>query len=294
MEDYLREFTEYIEQQRNASNNTLLSYRHDILQFFSFVEERVTLLNDVTNEMIHEYLDYLSFTGKSVSTVNRSLASIRSFYKFMQKSGYVISNPTEKIQIKKAKKELPDILTNREIDLLLSQPKNVDFKGCRDKAMLELLYATGIRVSELISLNVEDVNLELSLLRCRCGRTGERERMIPIYPSAVQAVVQYIKQARSTLLVNDGSLFVNFNGERMTRQGFWKIIKQYARQAEIKTCITPQTLRHSFATHLLENGADLRSIQEMLGLSDIASTQIYVKLANNRHQAVYKKCHPRA
>jgi integrase/recombinase XerD len=211
----------------------------------------------------------------------------------MYKNTLIDSDPTVDLDSPKVEKKLPQILSTHEVELLLDQPKCVDLKGYRDKAMLELLYATGIRVSELINLNLSEVNLELGFIKCN---KGLRERVIPIGSIAVSALIEYLNKSRNLLIQkpDEKALFVNINGGRLTRQGFWKIIKQYKNQAKINKDITPHTLRHSFAAHLLENGADLRSIQEMLGHSDISSTQVYAQIAKNKIKEVYKKTHPRA
>ena len=227
------------------------------------------------------------------STVTRSTASIKSFYNYMVQIGAVKTNPAKAVVAMKVERKYPEILTNREVELFLDQPQCVDAKGYRNHAMLELLYATGIRVSELISLNEEDVSLSASFIR---AQSKGKERIIPLYPAAVKALSHYMKEVRPQLLADpeETALFVNMNGERMSRQGFWKIIKYYQEKAEIDKDITPHTLRHSFAVHLLENGADLRSIQEMLGHADISSTQIYTHVIKKQLKDVYNKAHPRA
>ena len=225
--------------------------------------------------------------------MTRSTASIRSFYNYMLREGRVKTNPAKAVTSQKVERKYPEILTNREVELFLEQPKCVDEKGFRDHAMLELLYATGIRVSELIGLNVEDVNLTVGFIRCT---THGKERIIPLYTAAVKALREYMEKIRPRIIAdeNQQALFVNMSGERMSRQGFWKIIKYYQEKAEINKDITPHTLRHSFAVHLLENGADLRSIQEMLGHADISSTQIYTHVIQKQLKDVYNKAHPRA
>ena len=242
--------------------------------------------------MIEGYDSWLTGKGKSAATVTRSLASLKCFYNWMVSAGLREDNPAQGAKSIKVERKLPQILTNQEVELLLAQPQCVDQKGYRDHAMLELLYATGIRVSELISLDVEHVNLAAGFIRCF---SKNKERTIPLYPGAVKAISDYVRNVRPQLAVEgEHALFVNMNGERMSRQGFWKIIKGYQEKAGIKTDITPHTLRHSFAAHLLANGADLRSIQEMLGHSDISSTQIYAQLVNQKLKDVYNKAHPKA
>jgi integrase/recombinase XerD len=248
---------------------------------------------DADRETIANYLQWLTGQGKSPATVSRSLASIKSLYNFLLSQERIEENPAAEIQSVKAEKKLPQILTGKEVELLLEQPKCTDMKGYRDKAMLELLYATGIRVSELISLNVSDVSLDGGFIKCT---NKDKERIIPLYPAAIKALSDYMKDIRPNMIASydETALFVNLSGERMSRQGFWKIIKHYQETAQIDKDITPHTLRHSFATHLLENGADLRSIQEMLGHSDISSTQIYAQLVKQNLKYVYNKYHPKA
>ena len=238
-------------------------------------------------------MDYLREENKKESTISRNLASTRSFYQFLIRSKKIKKDPTMTIESPKVEKRVPSILTSKEVELLLDQPKDVDLKGTRDKAMLEFAYATGMRVTEIISLNIEDVNLNDGIVICK---NGSRTRNIPLGKMSLSALKEYIEQARNILVTSEKekALFVNLNGRRLTRQGFWKIIKFYQEQANITKDITPHTLRHSFATHLLQNGADLKSIQMMLGHSDISSTQVYMQFQNDGLNDVYKKAHPRA
>lgn len=294
MEVLVQKFVNFLERDKRLSLNTLQSYRRDIEQYITYLRE--INLNNISNTnktTIIAYLLYLQKKGRATSTISRNLASIRSFYQYIAKNKIIDQDPTAELESPKVEKKLPQILSTKEVELLLEQPKCVDLKGYRDKAMLELLYATGIRVSELICLNVTDVNLELGFIKCN---KGSRERMIPIGSMAITALQEYLNKSRPLLIQknDEKALFVNINGKRLTRQGFWKIIKQYKNQAKINKDITPHTLRHSFAAHLLENGADLRSIQEMLGHSDISSTQIYAQIAKNKIKEIYKKTHPRA
>ena len=294
MKDLKEQFRQYLIEEKKVSANTLESYMRDLGQYFDYLESNdIGEIEKATNEDIKEYIKYLEMKGKSRSTVVRVVASVRCFYQFLIIREVISFNPAAGIKFEKSEKKLPDILTNREIDILLSQPDINDIKGCRDKAMLELIYATGIRVSELISLNLNDVILDVGILHCS---NPKNDRIIPVYPTALSAVRDYIKRVRSITAFdkNETSLFVNMNGQRLTRQGFWKIIKQYAAQAGIKKDITPHTLRHSFATHLLENGAQLKDIQEMLGHSDISSTQVYAHIMRNKFSNAYNKFHPRA
>ncbi len=294
MTDYVAAYRTYLAEEKNASANTLSSYMRDINQFQFWLEENGLFdMKKVRKVIIGEYLEYLERKGKSPATITRCTASIKSFFAFMMQKGYNKSNPARTIVAAKVERKVPEILTSKEVDLFLAQPQCVDEKGYRDHAMLEVLYATGIRVSELMSLNVEDINLALGVVRCR---SKDRERIIPLYPTAIKAVQDYLKNIRPRIVsdVAEQALFVNMNGERMSRQGFWKIIKYYQEKAEIQKDITPHTLRHSFAVHLLQNGADLRSIQAMLGHADISSTQIYTHIVDNQLKSVYQKAHPRA
>lgn len=294
MKDYKEPFRKYLIEDKKVSANTLESYIRDLCQFCDYLSHMdIYDVVKVNNSDIRGYIKYLEEKGKSRSTVVRVVATIRCYYQFLIIKGIVNVNPANGIKFEKAEKKMPEILTNKEIDLLLSQADPKDAKGCRDKAMLELLYATGIRVSELINLDINDLIFEVGVLHCH---SQKNDRIIPVYPTAVSAVQDYIKRVRSITVFdnNEKSLFVNMNGQRLTRQGFWKIIKQYASQAGIDKDITPHTLRHSFAAHLLENGAQLKDIQEMLGHSDISSTQVYAHIMKNKFSTVYNKFHPRA
>jgi integrase/recombinase XerD len=240
-----------------------------------------------------EYVNVLVEEGKTPSTVTRVMASLKCYFNYLINEGFMHINPAKNVYLGKVEHKLPKILTNKEVELFLSQPKCTDLKGYRDKAMMELLYATGVRVSELISLDIDDINVSAGFIRCK---SKDKERIIPLYQVAVKAVSQYISAARPKMIssISEEALFVNLNGERLTRQGFWKIVKHYKEKAGIKKDITPHTLRHSFATHLLENGADLQSIQKMLGHVDISSTQVYANLVKQNLKEVYNKYHPRA
>lgn len=294
MTDYVSLYHDYLTQEKHAAANTLSSYMRDLTQFQMWlIASGSPDLRNVKKDMIGDYLMSLTRQGKSPATVTRCTASIKSFYNFMTKNGHMKVNPAKSVAAMKVERKYPQILTSKEVELFLDQPKCVDEKGFRDHAMLELLYATGIRVSELIGLDVSDVNLSIGFVRCR---NKGKERSIPLYHGAVKALQDYIFNIRPRLVSSEEetALFVNMNGERMSRQGFWKIIKYYQEKAEINKEITPHTLRHSFAVHLLENGADLRSIQEMLGHADISSTQIYTQVINKQLKDVYTKAHPRA
>ena len=294
MTDYIAAYREYLAEEKQASANTLSSYIRDLTQFQSWlITNDAADLRKVKKDTINEYLLHMNHSGKSPATVTRSTASIKSFYNYMVQIGAVKTNPAKAVVAMKVERKYPEILTNREVELFLEQPKCVDEKGFRDHAMLELLYATGIRVSELISLDLDDLNLAAGFIRCE---SKGKERIIPLYHTAVKALQDYVRDIRPQLIADseETALFVNMNGERMSRQGFWKIIKYYQEKAGIEKDITPHTLRHSFAVHLLENGADLRSIQEMLGHADISSTQIYTHVVKRQLKDVYQKAHPRA
>ena len=290
--DLIEQFKSYLTTEKKSSANTVSSYVRDLTQFDRYLQNEGAALDQVDTGVIEGYDSWLTGKGKSAATVTRSLASLKCFYGWMVSNGRMESNPALQAKSVKVERKLPQVLTSQEVELLLSQPQCVDQKGYRDHAMLELLYATGIRVSELISLDVEHVNLAAGFIRCY---SKNKERIIPLYPGAVRAISDYVRNVRPQLAVEgEHALFVNMNGERMSRQGFWKIIKGYQEKAGIKTDITPHTLRHSFAAHLLANGADLRSIQEMLGHSDISSTQIYTQLVNQKLKDVYNNAHPKA
>jgi integrase/recombinase XerD len=293
METYLAAYERYLTTEKHASANTVSSYMRDLRQFASYAKERQLTPQTVTETHISTYLDYLSGQGKSTATVSRSLASLKGFFNRLVDTGVLEENPAAHVTAGKIEKKLPQVLTGKEVERLLAQPKCTDMKGYRDKAMLELLYATGIRVTELISLNVTDVNLAGSFIRCE---SKGKERIIPLYPAAVDALAVYMQNIRPKMIadIDEQALFVNVSGDRMSRQGFWKIVKTYQEKAHIDKDITPHTLRHSFAAHLLENGADLRSIQEMMGHSDISSTQVYAQVVKQNLKSVYNKSHPKA
>ncbi|MBQ3378831.1 MAG: site-specific tyrosine recombinase XerD [Clostridia bacterium] len=294
LQKYLNMYELYLKNERKSSANTIQSYRSDISQFIEYLETiGVTDIASVTQSNIEDYISHLRSIHRSNATITRNIASLKSFFKYFASINAIPMNPALTLERVTVEKKLPQVLTSKEVELLLDQPKCVDLKGYRDKAMLELLYATGIRVSELIDLNLRDVNLELGFIRCS---SGLKERIVPIYKMAAKSLSDYIETARPLMSpdANQKALFVNFSGQRLTRQGFWKIIKQYAKQIGIENKVTPHTLRHSFAVHLIENGADLHSIKEMLGHSDISSTQVYAQITKNKLNEVYQKFHPRA
>ncbi len=293
MEKQIKSFLEFLQNDKKLSDNTLQSYQRDIMQFEEYVEKNRINYAKMSQEDMKEYLAHLQEIGKKTSTISRNLASLRSFYQFLIRSRKVKRDPTEDIQSPKVEKRVPSVLTSQEVELLLEQPKDVDLKGTRDKAMLELAYATGMRVTEIISLNIEDVNIEEGFVICK---QGTKQRNIPLGSLSLKAVKEYVEEARPVLIKNEKeqALFVNINGKRLTRQGFWKIVKYYKEQAHITKDITPHVLRHSFATHLLQNGADLKAIQTMLGHSDISSTQVYMQFQDPGLKDIYQKAHPRA
>lgn len=294
MLDLINAYENYLLKVKQASSNTVSSYMRDIRQFDAFLNENGQCdILEVEQLHIKEYLAGLQEEGRSGATLSRNVASLKNFYSYLVSSGFLDSSPVIEIHVERGEKKLPQILTGREIELLLAQPVCVDAKGYRDKAMLETMYATGIRVTELIDLNVDDVNLELGIIKCT---NAKKSRVIPLYPASLKALGVYIREIRTGMLAdpNETALFVNISGVRMSRQGFWKILKHYQTTAHIEKEITPHTLRHSFAVHLLENGADLGSVQELMGHSDISSTQMYTHMINNKLKSVYEKCHPKA
>ena len=293
MEKKIKLFLEFLQKDKKLSNNTLQSYKRDITQYESYINEENLQYLKVTKDDIKKYLENLKNIGKKTSTISRNLASIRSFYQYLVRTKKIKEDPTEGIQSPKVEKRVPCVLTSKEVELLLEQPKAVDLKGIRDKAMLEFAYATGMRVTEIINLNLEDVNLKEGYVSCT---NANKQRNIPLGAISINALKEYIKKARPYLIKSEDekSLFVNINGKRLTRQGFWKIVKFYKEQAHIDKDITPHVLRHSFATHLLQNGADLKAIQVMLGHSDISSTQVYMQFQDEGLKNIYKKAHPRA
>ncbi len=293
MLDLIAAYENYLTKVKQASANTVASYLRDIRQFSEWLRHEGVDVVDATQLNISDYLIHLQEEGRSGATISRGLASLKNFYSYVVSTGFLAQTPVVNIHIDRGEKKLPQVLTGREIELLLAQPVCVEPKGIRDKAMLEVMYATGMRVTELIQLDIDDVNLELRTVKC----TGSRKsRSIPLYPAALKALTAYMTDVRRGMLAdpNDRALFVNISGVRMSRQGFWKILKHYQSTAKIDKEITPHTLRHSFAVHLLENGADLGSLQELMGHSDISSTQLYTHMIDQKLKTVYDKCHPKA
>ena len=294
MEEKIALFLQYLKNQKRASENTVLSYGRDLKGFTAFLKNTdVPDFKAVNKTTLLAYTYEMKKQKRADATISRSMASLRSFYHYLQQLGEVMENPAMQLELPKVEKKMPEILLLEEVELLLGQPKSKNVKGLRDKAMLEMLYATGIRVSELISLKIEDINLSLEYIKCK---KGEKTRIIPFGSAAKKALESYVKEGRYILAEKNDSdiFFLNCNGKPMTRQGFWKIVKGYAKKAGIEKEITPHMLRHSFAAHLLENGADLQSVQEMLGHSEISTTQMYMKLGKGKLRSVYAKTHPRA
>lgn len=293
MLDLIGAYENYLSKVKQASSNTVASYMRDIRQFADWLrQEEDRDVIDASQLNISSYLSHLEEEGRSGATVSRNLASLKNFYAYLITSGFLEKTPVTEIRVVRGEKKLPQILTSREIELLLAQPVCVDAKGFRDKAMLEVMYATGIRVTELIELDIDDVNLDMGIIKCT---SSKRTRMIPLYPAALKALSDYLLDIRASMAdPEERALFVNVSGVRMSRQGFWKILKYYQDTAHIEKDITPHTLRHSFAVHLLENGADVGAVQELMGHSDISSTQMYTQLINQRLKSVYEKCHPKA
>lgn len=292
-QECLEKYEYYLKYEKKASPNTLSSYMRDIRQLAEYLEGQDTDIVSATEEELTGYIEHLRKSGKSVSTISRTVASMKNLYSYLGIHQFIKQSPATKLSTERSVQKLPEILSAQEVDLLLNQPRCVDAKGYRDKAMLELLYATGMRVTELIELNVEDVNIARATVRCR-GRN--KERVLPLYPAAVRALDEYIRLVRPQMLADtrNPTLFVNVGGERMSRQGFWKLIKHYQKQAHIDKDITPHMLRHSFAAHLLANGVDIHAIQEMLGHADASSTQVYTIIVNKKLEQSYRQAHPRA
>jgi len=294
MLEKIASFCDYLKNERKLSANTLDSYSRDLRRFHGFlVENQIESFIEVSDNTVLTYQLHLQNLGRSTATVSRNLATLRTFFGYLLDEGLITKNPTRKLVSPKAERKMPKVLTLAEIDRLLDQPDTDSETGKRDRAMLELLYASGIRVTEMVSLDLDDVNIDIGYIRCKNERT--KDRIIPIGKMAKEAVFSYMGESREKLVKSGtDALFVNYYGKRLTRQGFWKIIKRYTQMAGIEKPITPHTLRHSFATHLIQNGADLKAVQEMLGHSDISTTQMYIELSRTRIQEVYNKAHPRA
>lgn len=293
MRETINNFLEFLKTEKGSSDNTIASYRRDVNNLINYFDSSAVTLNKITNTNLNSYLIHLEKIGRAPSTISRSIASIHCYFGYLYKQNLIKEDPSGNLLAPKIEKKLPDVLTTDEIDILLNQPNDGDCKGIRDRAMLEVLYATGIRVSELIRLKKLDININLGYIKCQ---DNKKERIIPIGQVAKTALKRYMEEVRPVMIKEpqEEVLFVSCLGHSMSRQGFWKIVKSYAGKAGINKKITPHILRHSFATHLVENGADLRSVQEMLGHSDISTTQIYAQMSSNRLKEVYAKAHPRA
>ena len=297
MEDQLKDFIHFLMVEKGLAKNTIVSYERDLKSYIKYFRnvEQLKSFNDVERIHIIHFLGHLKEQGKSSRTLARHVASIRAFHQFLLRERVTDHDPSVHIETPKLERTLPKVLNLEEVETLLDSPDTKDHYGIRDKAMLELLYATGIRVSELIGLQTGDVHLTMGFVRC-IGK-GNKERIIPIGKTALEALEHYVNNGRSYFISknnHDNALFLNHHGKQLTRQGFWKILKKLAQGAGIEKELTPHTLRHSFATHLLENGADIRAVQEMLGHSDISTTQIYTHVTKTRLKDVYSKFHPRA
>ena len=293
MQKEIDAFISYLHNVKKTSTNTELSYQRDLKKFVVFLEKRnISTLKEVKEDDLSAYMEYMVTEDFKPATISRNVASIKALFHFLAYEGMVDEDISGVLKAPKIEKKAPEIMTMTEVNTLLEQPKGDTPKEIRDKAMLELLYATGIRVSELITLKNEDLNLQMNYIICN---HGGKERIIPFGLKARNALLNYLEHSREALVMNNKSdeLFVNCSGVPMSRQGFWKLIKYYSRKAGITTDITPHTLRHSFAAHLVENGADLKSVQEMLGHSDISTTQIYANMNHNHLREVYQKAHPR-
>lgn len=294
METYAEGFVQYLTEVKKSSKNTIQSYQRDLRKFFAYLDDvGIEDIKKINRTTLNSYVLFMEKENFASSTISRNVAALKAYFHYLVREKILEDDPTEFLKAPKIEKKQPGILTVEEVDLLLSQPSKDTPKEIRDKAMLELLYATGIRVSELISLTVDDVNMASSYIRVR---DGSRERIVPFGTPAKQALKNYLKNARTALIASPDEqvLFVNCSGQPMSRQGFWKILKKYGKQAGIEEDITPHTLRHSFAAHMVANGADLHAVQEMLGHSDVSTTQIYAKIASSRIKDVYTKTHPRA
>jgi integrase/recombinase XerD len=297
MDNYINGFMDYLSNEKRMAKNSQQAYKRDISEFAAMVQEKeIEDLLQINNTEVVAFLLKLKNEGKSSATVNRKLSSIRAFYNYMTEKGYSEKNPTLNIKSPKIDKKQVEYLTLDEVDRLLSLPEDT-VKGKRDKAMLEVLYATGIRVTEMIEMDVEDVNLRMGFVAC----TGEhsKPRIIPLGRPAREALEVYIYEGRPKILKDkdenhEKALFLNYAGERLTRQGLWKVLKEYAKLAEIENKLNPQILRNSFAAHMIQNGADLKSLQELLGHEDITTTQVYLSVSKNHIKEVYDKAHPRA
>ncbi len=290
MQDLIDDFLNYLSVERNLSQNTIISYSKDLNSYISFLEDqRTESLDKTTRSDITDFMLKQKESGLSTNSIIRSLAAIKSFYRFLLREGKILSDPTDMLESPKIYKHIPESLSILEVQRLLEQPKSKDKIGIRDRAILETMYAAGLRCSELVDLKLDDVDLDVGYLRC-FGKGG-KQRIIPIGKKAVLAIKRYLEKVRGS--IRSPYLFLNRQKNRLSRQSIWKIIKKYVRSANIKLKVKPHTLRHSFATHLLQRGADLRFVQELLGHSDISTTQIYTHIDKDRLKAIHKRYHPR-
>lgn len=292
MKEYLLMYVDYLKNVKRASDNTIMSYKRDLNKMIDyFAMQGITDIKKVNSTNMNSYLLYLERNNQASATISRYMASMKAFFTYLRDEGYISTVPTREMKAPKVQKKMPEILSIEQMLQLLDQPNEDTTKGLRDKAMIELLYATGIRVSELVSLKVSDVNVEMNYIKCDQSR---KSRIIPFNDEARRAISAYLKKARPVFVKDSDNnyLFTNCQGEPMSRQGFWKLIKAYGKKAGIDEQITPHTLRHSFAAHLVANGADLRAVQEMMGHSDVSTTQMYATMANNRIREVYANAHP--
>lgn len=300
MQEQIQAFLDFLVAERSYSQNTVAAYRNDLNQFYQYLSALDASIlprgwGNVTRDHVLSYMLEMKEREYAVSTIARKVAAVKSFFHFLKSQGVIQHSPAEDLESPKVQKHLPSAITPEEVERLLAAPQGSSPASLRDRAMLEVLYATGLRVSELVSLNVGDVDLESGTLRC-VGK-GNKERVLPLYERALAFVTDYVQQGRPKLLANDTqeqALFLNRRGKRLTRQGLWLIIKRYVQEAGITSHVTPHTLRHSFATHMLRGGAGLREVQEMLGHASISTTQIYTQISNERMRAVYDDSHPRA
>ncbi|MCI9082302.1 MAG: site-specific tyrosine recombinase XerD [Lachnospiraceae bacterium] len=293
MTDEIQKFIQYMKEVRRTSENTIVSYERDLKKLNQyFADQGILRAEQITATGLNSYILFLEKQGRKPATISRNIASLKAFFHYLQKDGYLKQNVAGELKAPKVEKKIPSVLTEEETFRLLEQAKGNSPKELRDRAMLELLYATGIRVSELVSLRLSDINLQMEYITCR---DGGKERIIPFGTEAKLAVEQYLQQGRKILLAKNDStyLFTNCSGQAMSRQGFWKLVKLYGKKAGITGELTPHTLRHSFAVHLVSNGADIRSVQEMLGHADISTTQMYAQIGENKVREVYAKTHPR-
>ncbi|MGN0306808.1 MAG: site-specific tyrosine recombinase XerD [Lachnospiraceae bacterium] len=293
IEQAVEGFISYLHNVKKTSYNTQMSYSRDLNKMRIWLEAKdIHRVSQIDEGKLREYIDYLEEKQFAPSTISRNIAAIKSWYIYLLKEQVIIYDCAEDLKAPKIDKKPPEVLTTVEVERLLAQPKGKNPKELRDRAMLELLYATGIRVTELITLKNSQLNLQMNYIVCK---DGAKDRVIPFGPEAREALLQYLENSRKVMIndVDSDIIFVNCSGHPMSRQGFWKLVKHYAAKAGIEKDITPHTLRHSFAVHLVENGADLRSVQEMLGHSDISTTQVYANMNHNRLRQVYQKAHPR-